>query len=336
MSECADEKSFIIAGTSAVPKPSTNAPGARIEKKIVKLDLDISEEGEPGSSEGLVAVDLTKINTKISALNVGDLVVLDITGTELLAFLDTTEPYEHNRKVDQTKVTRILNFYKKEQLEESRIFDLRSNNICVALVPGTDVRHPGLMRIFLDGSHRRCAIQLLPEPDKVRVLLWVKRCRRDQLRSEFYKINCTTPVPAAYYSQHTAATVNRFIDLVSDAFPDHEKDGKTAVRPHFKRENVLDAITETTDIRDAIIDGAITAEHLFEAFNELNREMEEMYSKLSSKERTARKYPITTQQKVEKLGFYVGLDLGHIWARKVALMAERLLMARTLMETGEL
>src|SRR5262249_9479673 len=139
-------------------------------------------EDEPGSAGDLI----TDIEGRVSRMEANEVIVEQVTGNQLLAFLRTTEEYSFNRKVDEQRVNRLVSIFAKEQ-ENYGYVDLRSTNVCVVITPG--VARQKMVRTFLDGQHRRAAIGKLPDPKKVRALLWIKRCPAAQIDTEYMRIN---------------------------------------------------------------------------------------------------------------------------------------------------
>lgn len=216
-------------------------------------------------------------------------------GADLTALRPALIRWPHNRDLDKERALRLAQTEEK-LFERTGRYGFSVTPVVVSLF---EAQH-----FLLDGQHRIQAWETLGCPNKTEWEVHVVRCAsKAEVDELFLWVNSGTPVPAAYYSELTRDIITEFLNELGRRYPDVPRSGKCQ-RPRYVREKVLDEISETTKLRDAIIDGKVKADDLLTTAEAINERKRDLYA---GSERL-RKAEHKCYEMAERLGFFMGLD----------------------------
>jgi hypothetical protein len=224
-------------------------------------------------------------------------------------------PWQYNRATDEARVIRMLRD-QVGRLEKGQPFTL------FLPVPITVCRLGGVTYL-MDGQHRLAVLQRLSDTCPaavagVQLALCTVECREPgDLEDVFIRINSGTPVPAAYYAQKVSRVLDEYLHQLRLRYPHAESDAEHPQKPRFNLRRTRDAMSSHLELRDAIIDGWLSAERLLEVTEHENR-VEAAFlaapgaARMKTPSSRCLKYAAST-------GFYLGLRDG--WALTVSIQA---------------
>lgn len=258
---------------------------------------------------------IATFDKQLSTLTSGDVRVFEQKGDDLLAFLDTCGPCPYSDEIDAKRVDLI------RRATERDIFaaggsDWRYSPIYVAIVPFGKK----LVRILLDGSHRKEALRRTEGRDKVAALLLVVRLHtQDQLSRVFYWNKCGTGAPNAFYLEAVREVADPFINKISLQFPGRESYRDSAQKPNFVRKDVIAAFAASAPLRDYFAAGLIEAQAITPVFEAFLLQQKREFESLRPSHRL--KVLDISQKMCDTIvasGFYIGAKSGKVWAPMLA------------------
>jgi hypothetical protein len=237
------------------------------------------------------------------------------TGQQLIELHNSRSllPWEFNRDVDAPRVARMY------ELQVERIRQGQRPNLFMPVPITVGRMSSGGALLLMDGQHRLAVLQRLAQSglqplEAIEIVLCEVVCDNlDDLEDLFVRINSGTPVPAAYYSKKVAVLLDEFTRALAAEFPAAVSAAPRPQRPNFNKSRVCDEMSSQLALRDAIIDGKVTPDHLIAAVHEENAI--EMLVPVSAR----RAVPASVLARASKSGFFLGLREG--WPTVVALRA---------------
>ena len=188
--------------------------------------------------------------------------------------------YEHNRAVKASLVRRLADDIARDRT-------LGPNDVHIAEV--------GERRFVIDGQHRLAALGLL-EPEQLEGL------------EVFLCINQGTPVPPAYYNAEVARVLGAAVRALAAKYPRAVAEpGASFRRPKFAEQPLLDELSESHHVREAIAGGRLDAERLVGLIEALNAD-KRSYLEHCEDEGLQADVPATCVGGAVRSGFYVALE----------------------------
>jgi len=235
------------------------------------------------------------------------------TGKQLLGLSDAggLRVWEFNRALDVARVDRMV----EDQLARIR----RGEPVNLFMPTPITVCWLGDGHLLMDGQHRLAALRRLAQApgcdaEKVELLLCEVACARaEDVEETFVRVNSGTPVPASYYNRRVLAVLEEFIAELTKRYPTAVSKAARPQRPNFNGARARDEMAVQIPLRDAIVDGKLTAAAL------LAVALEDNALERAITATTARKIPESALNRAAKTGFYLGLREG--WAAATALRA---------------
>jgi hypothetical protein len=235
------------------------------------------------------------------------------SGKQLLELCDAGKlrVWEFNRALDEARVARMT----EEQLARIQ----RGQSVSLFMPTPVTVCRLGEGLLLMDGQHRLAVLRRLAQnpgydAGSVELLLCEAACSRaEELEETFVRVNSGTPVPASYYNRRVLAVLDEFIAELVVKFPKAVSKAARPQRPNFNGARARDEMATQIPLRDAIIDGKLTAAALMAVALEDNALEKAITST------TTRKLPESALNRAAKTDFYLGLREG--WAAATALRA---------------
>ena len=159
--------------------------------------------------------------------------------------------------------------------------------------------------------HRLAALGLL-EPEQLEgleVFLCRARCEdMGEVAAEFRRINQGTPVPPAYYNAEVARVLGAAVRALAAKYPRAVAEpGASFRRPKFAEQPLLDELSESHHVREAIAGGRLDAERLVGLIEALNAD-KRSYIEHCEDEGLQADVPATCVGGAVRSGFYVALE----------------------------
>lgn len=183
----------------------------------------------------------------------------------------------------------------------------------------------GGVTYVMDGQHRLAVLTTLVEHARTEIsapartaelLLCTVTCATAaELEDVFVRINSGTPVPAAYYDKKVDELLAGYCERLIGLWPLAHSEAARPQRPSFSVRRVKDAMSSQALLRNAIIDGRLTAETLVAITDRENT----LERNLQGTEGAGKGIPDRCLKGAIKSEFYLGLRKE--WATDIALRA---------------
>ena len=162
---------------------------------------------------------------------------------------------------------------------------------------------------LIDGQHRMHALgRLGGAAAGIPAFVCTVQCAsEDEVFAEFRLVNCGTPLPPAYTDMAVRAALEGAVGRLAAEYPGAVSTAATCMRPNFIPRQVVDALSESRHIREAILIHGATADSLFALLTRMNGEAHRDSA-------AARTFGTTLKMtmKAASSGFYLGLAKGWV------------------------